>query len=72
MEVWWKLALLIAIMLLGHWIEMRAIGQAQGALAELLPDDAERVRSDGEVETVRVGALSVGDVVLVRPGARAR
>jgi len=73
MEVWWELALLIAIMLLGHWIEMRAIGQAQGALAalaELLPDDAERVRQDGEVETVRVSDLTVDDVVLVRPGAR--
>ncbi len=69
MEVWWELALLIAIMLLGHWIEMRAVGQAQGALAalaELLPDDAERVRPDGRVETV-----GVGDLVLVRPGARA-
>ncbi|MFA9429950.1 heavy metal translocating P-type ATPase [Egicoccus sp. AB-alg2] len=72
-EVWWELALLIAIMLLGHWIEMRAIGQARGALAalaELLPDDAERVREDGEVEHVRVGDLAVGDLVLVRPGAR--
>lgn len=72
-EVWWELALLIAIMLLGHWIEMRAIGQAQGALsalAELLPDDAERVGDDGQVETVRVGDLRVGDVALVRPGAR--
>jgi Cu2+-exporting ATPase len=74
MEVWWELALLIAIMLLGHWIEMRAIGQAQGALAalaELLPDDAERIGPDGQVETVRVSDLRVGDVVLVRPGARA-
>jgi P-type Cu2+ transporter len=72
-EVWWELALLIAIMLLGHWIEMRAIGQAQGALAalaELLPDDAERVTGDGSTETVRVADLRVGDVVLVRPGAR--
>ncbi|MGH3924005.1 MAG: HAD-IC family P-type ATPase, partial [Pseudonocardiaceae bacterium] len=71
-EVWWELALLIVIMLLGHWQEMRAIGQAQGALAalaELLPDDAERVTPDG-VETVSVSDLAVGDVVLVRPGAR--
>jgi P-type Cu2+ transporter len=60
-EVWWELSLLIAIMLLGHWIEMRAIGQAQGALAalaELLPDDADRVLPDGTVETVRVSELA--------------
>ncbi|HUF31986.1 MAG TPA: heavy metal translocating P-type ATPase [Acidimicrobiales bacterium] len=72
-EVWWELSLLIAIMLLGHWLEMRAIGQARGALAalaELLPDDAERVSESGEVETVPIADLAVGDVVLVRPGAR--
>jgi P-type Cu2+ transporter len=72
-EVWWELALLIAIMLLGHWLEMRAIGQARGALAalaELLPDDAERVTGDGDTETVKIADLSVGDVVLVRPGGR--
>jgi Cu2+-exporting ATPase len=71
-EVWWELALLIVIMLLGHWQEMRAIGQAQGALAalaELLPDDAERV-TDAGVETVKVADLAVGDVVLVRSGSR--
>jgi Cu2+-exporting ATPase len=72
-EVWWELSLLIAIMLLGHWMEMRAIGQAQGALAalaELLPDEAERVDDSGQIETVRIAELAVGDVVLVRPGAR--
>jgi Cu2+-exporting ATPase len=72
-EVWWELSLLIVIMLLGHWMEMRAIGQAQGALAalaELLPDQAERVNDSGEVEIVRIGELAVGDVVLVRPGGR--
>jgi P-type Cu2+ transporter len=72
-EVWWELALLVAIMLLGHWLEMRAIGQAQNALsalAELLPDDAERIDSDGETTTVAVADLRVDDVVLVRPGAR--
>jgi P-type Cu2+ transporter len=72
-EVWWELALLIAIMLLGHWIEMRAIGQARGALAalaELLPDEAERFTDDGSTETVSVAELRTGDVVLVRPGAR--
>jgi P-type Cu2+ transporter len=72
-EVWWELALLIAIMLLGHWIEMRAIGQARGALAalaELLPDEAERVSPDGSVRTVTVAELRAGDLVLVRPGGR--
>jgi P-type Cu2+ transporter len=72
-EVWWELALLIAIMLLGHWIEMWAIGQARGALAalaELLPDDAERVTAGGTTEVVPVASLVPGDVVLVRPGAR--
>ncbi|CAN5122877.1 heavy metal translocating P-type ATPase [soil metagenome] len=71
-EVWWELGLLIVIMLLGHWQEMRAIGQARGALAalaELLPDDAERVTDTG-TETVKVSDLSVGDVVLVRSGSR--
>jgi Cu2+-exporting ATPase len=72
LEFWWELAALIVIMLLGHWLEMRAVGQARGALqalAELLPDEAERVR-DGAVETVSVSALFPGDVVLVRPGGR--
>jgi len=72
-EVWWELSLLIVIMLLGHWMEMRAIGQAQGALAalaELLPDEAERVTGGGDLEQVKVSDLAVGDVVLVRPGGR--
>jgi P-type Cu2+ transporter len=72
-DVWWELALLIAVMLLGHWVEMRAVGRAQGALAalaELLPDEAERVTDDGGTETVQVTELVVGDVVLVRPGGR--
>jgi Cu2+-exporting ATPase len=71
-EIWWELATLITIMLLGHWLEMRSIAQAQGALAalaELLPDEAERVTATG-TETVRVNELAAGDVVLVRPGAR--
>jgi P-type Cu2+ transporter len=71
-DLWPELATLVTIMLLGHWLEMRALGQAQGALAALaalLPDEAERL-SDGEWETVAVSALTLGDVVLVRPGAR--
>jgi Cu2+-exporting ATPase len=72
LDFWWELAALITIMLLGHWMEMRAIGQARGALAalaELLPDEAERV-VDGGTEKVSLEALVVGDVVLVRPGGR--
>lgn len=71
-EIWWELATLITIMLLGHWLEMRSIAQARGALsalAELLPDTAERIVGDA-TESVPLSALSVGDVVLVRPGGR--
>jgi Cu2+-exporting ATPase len=71
-EIWWELATLITIMLLGHWLEMRSIAQARGALAalaELLPDTAERVLGAG-TETVSLSALAIGDVVLVRPGGR--
>jgi len=73
LEFWWELAALITIMLLGHWQEMKALGQARSALAalaELLPDDAERVGPSGEVETVSLEELRPGDVVLVRPGGR--
>jgi P-type Cu2+ transporter len=72
LDFWWELAALIAVMLLGHWLEMRAVGQASGALealAELLPDEAERLTDSG-IETVPISALRVGDVVLVRPGGR--
>lgn len=68
--LWWELATLVTIMLLGHWIEMRSIDQARGALkelAKLLPDTATRIGDDGE-ERVPVSALRDGDVVLVRPG----
>src|SRR5438874_12990936 len=71
-EVWWELASLVTIMVLGHWLEMRAISQARGALnalAALLPDTAERV-SGSEIQTVPISELKVGDVVLVRPGTR--
>jgi P-type Cu2+ transporter len=71
-EIWWELATLITIMLLGHWLEMRSIAQAQGALnalAALLPDTAERVTETG-TETVPIADVRVGDVLLVRPGGR--
>ena len=71
-DVWWELASLITIMVLGHWLEMKAIAQAHGALsalAALLPDTAERVTESG-VEAIPLSQLRVDDVVLVRPGAR--
>jgi Cu2+-exporting ATPase len=71
-DVWWELASLITIMVLGHWLEMRAISQARGALnalAALLPDTAERVNG-ADTQFVPLSELSVGDIVLVRPGAR--
>jgi P-type Cu2+ transporter len=68
----WELVTLIDIMLLGHWIEMRSVRQASGALdelAKLMPDTAERLLPDGDTEEVRVSELQEGHLVLVRPGA---
>ncbi len=67
----WELVTLIDIMLLGHWIEMRSVRQASGALnelAQLMPDTAERVLLDGDAEQVPVSELEKDDLVLVRPG----
>ena len=72
MPLWEELSTLVTIMLLGHWIEMRSIIQAQGALkelAKLLPDTAVRVTGE-QLEEIRVDELRAGDVVIVRPGAR--
>jgi Cu2+-exporting ATPase len=71
-EVWWELASLTTIMVLGHWMEMRAISQARGALnalAALLPDTAERV-TGAETHIVPLSELHPDEIVLVRPGAR--
>ena len=71
MPLWEELSTLVTIMLLGHWIEMRSISQAQGAvkeLARLLPSTATRVVGDG-TEEVPIGDLRLGDILLVRPGA---
>lgn len=69
-EIWWELASLITIMVLGHWLELRAVSQAHSALdalAALLPDTAERI--DGtEVQTVPLRELRVDNIVVVRPG----
>ena len=70
LEFWWELALLIVIMLLGHWVEMRSLAQTSSALdslAALLPDEAERVEGE-EIVSVSPADLQVGDVVIVRPG----
>src|SRR5690606_41357097 len=69
---WRELAGVIAVMRLGHWLEVGAFGQARGALAalaELIPDEAEVVRGE-TTEIVPISALQVGDIVLVRPGGR--
>jgi Cu2+-exporting ATPase len=76
MPLWEELASLVTIMLLGHWIEMRSITQALGALAELaklLPDSAARIQHEAGVERIEdvpVTALQEGDLILSRPGAR--
>jgi Cu2+-exporting ATPase len=72
MDLWWELATLVAIMLLGHWIEMRSITQAQSALqelAKLLPDTAVRLDEAGNTREVSVAELKRGDLLLIRPGA---
>jgi len=72
MGFFWELVTLIDIMLLGHWIEMRSVRQASGALgalAKLMPDTAERIHDDGHVEQVPSSTLRGGDLLLVRPGA---
>jgi Cu2+-exporting ATPase len=68
----WELVTLIDVMLLGHWLEMRSIRQASGALGELaklMPDEAERINRDGSTETVSTDSLQSGDLLLIRPGA---
>ncbi len=68
----WELVTLIDIMLLGHWLEMRSVRQASGALdelAKLMPDEAERINEDGSTETISAASLQAGDLLLVRPGA---
>ncbi|OZD55604.1 copper-translocating P-type ATPase [Rhodococcus sp. 06-1477-1B] len=72
LDFWWELALLIVIMLLGHWIEMRSLAQTTSALdslAALLPDEAEKVEGDTTI-TIAPADLRVGDTVVVRPGGR--
>ena len=68
-EFFWELSTLITIMIFGHWMEMKSVMNAQGALkelAKLLPDTAELV--DGKI--VPVSELKVGDILLIRPGAK--
>ncbi|HEY8833778.1 MAG TPA: heavy metal translocating P-type ATPase [Gemmatimonadaceae bacterium] len=71
MDLWWELSTLITIMILGHWIEMRSIAQAQGALkelAKLVPHTAIRLVGD-KPEEVPMSDLCEGNIVLVRPGS---
>nr|WP_237728391.1 heavy metal translocating P-type ATPase [Cellulomonas sp. APG4] len=72
LDFWWELALLVVIMLLGHWLEMRSLAQTSSALdslAALLPDEAEKLDGDSVV-AVPPSSLVLGDVVVVRPGGR--
>jgi len=71
--LFWELSTLVAIMLLGHWIEMRSVMSASAALeklAELLPGKAHRVKEDGSTEDVPVEELEVGDHILIKPGEK--
>ncbi|MGM0628796.1 MAG: heavy metal translocating P-type ATPase, partial [Candidatus Fermentibacterota bacterium] len=71
-ELFWELVTLIDVMLLGHWVEMRSVRRASGALdelARLMPDTAERLDDEGNTSEVPVSELSEGDLVLVRPGS---
>jgi Cu2+-exporting ATPase len=71
LDFWWELALLVVIMLAGHWMEMRSLAQTTSALdslAALLPDEAEKI-VDGETVSIAPGELVVSDIVLVRPGS---
>jgi Cu2+-exporting ATPase len=73
MVLYWELATLLDIMLLGHWIEMRSVLGASRALEELarlMPSEAHRLRADGTTEEVGLEQLRVGDRVLVRPGEK--
>ncbi|MDB0578935.1 copper-translocating P-type ATPase [Salinicoccus roseus] len=70
-QIFWELATLVLIMLLGHWIEMRSINNASKALeslASLMPDTAHRISGDGSTDEVRVDEIKAGDHVLVKPG----
>lgn len=70
--LFWESATLITIMLLGHWVEMRAVQGAQGALKELsklLPDKAEVIR-DGEIKMISIKDLGIGDIIVIKPGAK--
>ncbi|PKE62836.1 copper-translocating P-type ATPase [Macrococcoides caseolyticum] len=72
-EMFWELATLVLIMLLGHWIEMRAINNASKALeslASLMPDTANRITENGETEEVQIDDIKVGDLLLVKPGEK--
>ena len=72
-EIFWELATLVLIMLLGHWIEMRAINNASKALeslASLMPDTANRITENDETEEVQIDDIKAGDLLLVKPGEK--
>jgi Cu2+-exporting ATPase len=72
-DFYWEISTLVLFLLFGHWMEMRSVSSASGALRELvklIPPTANRVRNDGSIEEVATASLAVGDVVLVRPGEK--
>src|SRR5712692_8281778 len=72
-DFYWEISTLVLFLLFGHWMEMRSVSSASGALRELvklIPPTANRVRNDGSIEEVATASLVVGDAVLVRPGEK--
>src|SRR5713101_8126818 len=72
-DFYWEISTLVLFLLFGHWMEMRSVRGASGALRELvrlIPPSANRLKADGSIEEVETALLAVGDVVLVRPGEK--
>ncbi|MBX2933882.1 MAG: copper-translocating P-type ATPase [Ferruginibacter sp.] len=73
MDFFWELATLIVIMLLGHWLEMKSVLGASKALqllVSMMPAEAHRVKSDGQVEDIKLEALKKEDIILIKPGEK--
>ncbi|UUI05519.1 copper-translocating P-type ATPase [Oceanobacillus jeddahense] len=72
-DLFWELATLIVIMLLGHWVEMKSVSKASDSmesLVELMPQEATKIDKEGNTETVQVSELQKGDHVLIKPGEK--
>jgi len=72
-DLFWELATLIAIMLLGHWVEMKSVSKASDSmesLVELMPQEATKIDQEGNTEVIQASALKKGDHVLIKPGEK--